>query len=177
MAATVRHQDDDTPVANMRLTKIVHCTVIVLEKGHASMTKDGKTLCPLVVADETGRIDANLWDYDGASIKAGEIYCIRFAYTSLFHGTLVLYISGRNQTTMRRIGDVTMIFSERPNISAVNFKVDMTNRRLLTSDPPLPTVEFSGVHAPNRIANLGAAGYHGPTEAEKPAMWAPPTLH
>ncbi|KAI8365582.1 hypothetical protein BD560DRAFT_332626 [Blakeslea trispora] len=81
------------------------CEVIVLQKDDEPVvTRENELIFKFLVADRTGSINLTVWGEMGASIKIGDI----------------LRITG-NSLKIKRIGQDTFIFVEKPNMSEADF--------------------------------------------------------
>jgi len=85
------------------------------------------------VADSTGSVNLSLWDTTADWLQAGDIIRLKGAHCTLFHGSLILY-SGRHGS-IERIGEFTMVFTEVPNISHLQWTADPNNPNQFTSSP------------------------------------------
>ena len=90
-------------------------TVIVLEVGRPNMTKDGHEVRTCKVADKTGSINLSVWDEPGTHLQPGDICRLTKSYSSLWKGSLTLYVGKTGEIT--KVGEFCMIFAEQPNLS------------------------------------------------------------
>jgi hypothetical protein len=93
-----------------------------------TVTKEGNVLSQVLVADQSGSIYLSLFDDMGSLVKPGDILSLD-GYTSLYRGSLSLYV-GRNGL-LKKMGEITMIFSEEPNMSTCKWLPDPKNPKML----------------------------------------------
>lgn len=91
--------------------------LIVLQKEGVKTVK-GEVLHTFLVADETAAIHLCLWGDMGLHPRPGEIYELRLGYTSLWNGSLLLYMGKGGR--LSRTGEFCMLFTETPNMSEVS---------------------------------------------------------
>ncbi|KAI9310306.1 hypothetical protein BX666DRAFT_1843664, partial [Dichotomocladium elegans] len=87
------------------------CDVIVLQKeGDPFITRTGEPIYKFTVADKTGAILLSVWGERGQCIKNGDILRLTNAKGTLEIGALRV-------TKIRRLGQDTFPFIEKPNFS------------------------------------------------------------
>ncbi|KAI8639839.1 hypothetical protein BD408DRAFT_484576 [Parasitella parasitica] len=88
------------------MSRNVDCEVLVLQKdGDTTITRDGDQINRFLVADRTASILLNVWGEAGEYIQGGDI----------------LRITGA------RVGQDTMAFVEKPNMSEISFQNHFNN--------------------------------------------------
>jgi ssDNA-binding replication factor A large subunit len=102
--------------------KNLNCTFIVLQRGSTTKTKDGNTVVQYLVADASGSIQASFWDEKAEALQPGDIFRVKGGYTTIFKTSMVLYCS-RNGV-LERLGEFTMVFTEEPKMSEVEWVAD-----------------------------------------------------
>jgi hypothetical protein len=104
--------------------KMIDCVFIVLEKGTTHTTNQG-TVVNWLVADETASIYFSVWgDNTGCeTLKENDIIQLRAGYATLFQGKNLILYAGR-YGSIQRIGEFTMLFTETPNMSEIQWEFD-----------------------------------------------------
>ncbi|KAL9558333.1 hypothetical protein MBANPS3_000956 [Mucor bainieri] len=117
-----QQQQHAHPKSHLNLVKDMHpmsrnidCEVLVLQKeGDTTITRDGDQINRFLVADRTASILLNVWGETGEYIQGGDILRITGAFRK---GQLTM---GTTKTCkIRRIGQDTMAFVEKPNMSEI----------------------------------------------------------
>ncbi|KAI9253130.1 hypothetical protein EDC94DRAFT_525534 [Helicostylum pulchrum] len=104
------------------------CEVIVLQKdGEPVTTRDGDMIYRYLVADKTGSVILSVWGELGKDIKSGDILRI----------SGVLFISTSKSCKLKRVGQDTFPFVEKPNMSEMEFQQPHNNNRP-TQQPRIP---------------------------------------
>ncbi|KAI9473523.1 MAG: hypothetical protein EXX96DRAFT_578357 [Benjaminiella poitrasii] len=119
--------EQNTPISNLTLikditamAKNIECEIIVLQnEGEPTRTRDGEFITKLWVADKTGSIILSVWGQNGLDIRFGDILHVTGLDGKLRKGQLIL--TTRKEFKMTRIGQDTFPFSERPNLSEIDF--------------------------------------------------------
>ncbi|CAO3622061.1 unnamed protein product [Mucor fragilis] len=121
------------PKSHLNLVKDMHpmsrnidCEVLVLQKdGDTTITRDGDQINRFLVADRTASILLNVWGEAGEYIQGGDILRITGADVRLRKGQLIM---GTTKTCkVRRVGQDTMAFVEKPNMSEIAFSNNSNN--------------------------------------------------
>ncbi|KAI8889031.1 hypothetical protein K501DRAFT_171593, partial [Backusella circina FSU 941] len=134
-------------VKDMRpMLKNAECEVIVLQQGEPTSTRDGDTIHHFLVADKTASIILNVWGIPGQYIKGGDILHIIGGSCKLRKGQLCL--SAFHSSKIRRIGQDTFPFVEKPNLSEVDYNQ-------VTNTPNWPNNNNTN-NSNNNIGNLRA---------------------
>jgi hypothetical protein len=104
--------------------KMIDSVFIVLEKGTTHTTNQG-TVVNWLVADETASIYFSVWgDNTGCeTLKENDIIQLRAGYATLFQGKNLILYAGR-YGSIQRIGEFTMLFTETPNMSEIQWEFD-----------------------------------------------------
>lgn len=104
--------------------KMIDCVFIVLEKGTTHTTNQG-TVVNWLVADETASIYFSVWgdNTGGETLKENDIIQLRAGYATLFQGKSLILYAGR-YGSIQRIGEFTMLFTELPNMSEIQWEFD-----------------------------------------------------
>ena len=137
------------------------CIHLILESP--VVTKEGNVLSRVLVADQSGSIYLSLFNEVGEAVKPGDILSLD-GYASLYRGSLSLYV-GRGGR-VRRSGEITMMFSEEPNMSTCKWIPDKNNPKMLVpefdelvtmtthdGDPKIPTDIYGAVPLPVSIVS------------------------
>jgi len=93
--------------------KIINTQFIVLYKVSTSKTKEGNTVWHMVVADNTAKINASLFDSYGEMLQPGDIVRLTGGYCGVFKNVATLYAGKRGM--IERIGDFQFPFTDRPD--------------------------------------------------------------
>ncbi|KAI7891542.1 uncharacterized protein EV154DRAFT_507703 [Mucor mucedo] len=94
------------------------CEVIVLQKdGEPVTTREGDMIYRFLVADKTGSIILSVWGEMGKDIKSGDILRISGVDNKLRQGRL--FISTLKSCKLKRVGQDTFPFVEKPNMSEI----------------------------------------------------------
>ncbi|CAO3654403.1 unnamed protein product [Mucor hiemalis] len=120
----------EIPRSNLLLIKDItpmsrnfNCEVIVLQReGEPAVTRDGDSIFRYLVADKTGTIILSVWGEMGRNIKSGDILRISGVENKLRVGRLIL--STPKLCKIRRVGQDTFLFVEKPNMSEVEFNMN-----------------------------------------------------
>lgn len=95
--------------------KNINAVFIVLEVGHPTITKENREVRTFKVADQSGCINASIWDEAGQLLVPGDIVRLTKGYASLWRNCLTLYTSKSGD--IQKIGEFCMVFSEQLNMS------------------------------------------------------------
>ncbi|KAK4518461.1 uncharacterized protein ATC70_008679 [Mucor velutinosus] len=147
------------PKSHLNLVKDMHpmsrnidCEVLVLQKdGDTTITRDGDQINRYLVADRTASILLNVWGEAGEYIQGGDILRITGADVRLRKGQLIM---GTTKTCkIRRIGQDTMPFVEKPNMSEVAFNSNSNNSwsRINDQQQQQPSQQQPSYKQSNRI--------------------------
>lgn len=142
-----------TKIVDMRpFMKSINCVFIVLEKGSVTRTKDEHTIYQTLVADYTASINISLWDNIGELLQPGDIVRLKGGYCTLYKNSLMLYTGKKGSTD--RIGEFTLVFSETPNMSTIQWVTDPITKNVIPifpgqQPPPGSTPVVSNQHMPN----------------------------
>ncbi|KAI8070188.1 hypothetical protein BDF21DRAFT_344915 [Thamnidium elegans] len=102
------------------------CEVIVLQKdGDPVTTRDGEMIYRYLVADKTGSVILSVWGEMGKDIKSGDILRI----------SGVLFISTSKSCKLKRVGQDTFPFVEKPNMSEIEFHQTHNNNNNRPTQP------------------------------------------
>ncbi|WUR03808.1 SOSS complex subunit [Vairimorpha necatrix] len=85
--------------------KNVNVDFIVIKLLETNTTKDNDKVYTYLVADETGSIEASIWNI---LLEIGDLICIEDAYVSLFKERKRIFKSGNGN--IRRIGEIKKQF-------------------------------------------------------------------
>eukprot|EP00026_Physarum_polycephalum_P019153 Phypoly_transcript_21024.p1 GENE.Phypoly_transcript_21024~~Phypoly_transcript_21024.p1 ORF type:complete len:216 (+),score=39.38 Phypoly_transcript_21024:83-649(+) len=132
--------------------KHINCVFIVVEKGPITKTKDDHTIYQALVADYTGSINTSLWDTIGEQVQPGDIIRLKGGYSTLYKNSLMLYPGKKGSTD--RIGDFTLVFSETPNMSNIQWVTDPITKNVIPvfpgQQPPPGAIPLAAnLHMPN----------------------------
>ena len=83
--------------------------------GRPNLTKDGREVRTVKVADKTGSINLSLWDEPGKLVQSGDIVRMTRAYLNVWKGCLTLYLGKGGE--LARVGDFCLVFAEQPFLS------------------------------------------------------------
>jgi len=114
--------------------KAINCVFIVLDKDPPTKTKDEHSIYQCLVADYTGSMYISLWDTNGEQVQPGDIVKLKGGYATLFKGSLILYCGKKG--SLERVGEFTMVFSELPNMSLMQWVTDSSNSKNYIPLPP-----------------------------------------
>ena len=98
--------------------KNINVIFIVLEVGHATITKDNREVRTFKVADATACMNVSIWDEPGTLLVPGDIVRLTKGYASIWRQCLTLY-SGKNGD-IQKIGEFCMVINEQLNMSEPN---------------------------------------------------------
>lgn len=98
--------------------KNLNMTLIVLEVGPPTTTKENREVRSCKVADQTGCVNISIWDEPGQYVQPGDIIRLTKGYASFWRNCLTLYCSKAGD--IQKIGEYCMLFSEQPNMSEPN---------------------------------------------------------
>ncbi|KAE8742963.1 hypothetical protein FOCC_FOCC011457 [Frankliniella occidentalis] len=98
--------------------KNLNMTLIVLEVGPPTTTKENREVRSCKVADPTGCVNISVWDEPGQYVQPGDIIRLTKGYASFWRNCLTLYCSKAGD--IQKIGEYCMLFSEQPNMSEPN---------------------------------------------------------
>ncbi|XP_034254322.1 SOSS complex subunit B1-B [Thrips palmi] len=98
--------------------KNLNMTLIVLEVGPPTTTKENREVRSCKVADPTGCVNISVWDEPGQYVQPGDIIRLTKGYASMWRSCLTLYCSKAGD--IQKIGEYCMLFSEQPNMSEPN---------------------------------------------------------
>lgn len=98
--------------------KNLNMTLIVLEVGPPTTTKENREVRSCKVADATGCCNISVWDEPGQYVQPGDIIRLTKGYASMWRTCLTLYCSKAGD--IQKIGEYCMLFSEQPNMSEPN---------------------------------------------------------
>lgn len=107
--------------------KNINVIFIVLDVGHATVTKENREVRTFKVADQTACINASVWDEAGQLLVPGDIVKLTKGYVSIWRNCLTLYTSKGGD--LQKIGEFCMVFNEQLNMSEPNSQ--------LTQLPPM----------------------------------------
>ncbi|KAL4705388.1 hypothetical protein ACJJTC_002411 [Scirpophaga incertulas] len=88
---------------------------IVLESGVPTITKGGRSVRTVRVADSTACINMAVWDEPGELLQEGDILRITRGYACLWRGALTLYAGKTGD--LQKVGEFCMLFNEDINMS------------------------------------------------------------
>eukprot|EP00052_Salpingoeca_macrocollata_P035234 m.13970 g.13970 ORF g.13970 m.13970 type:complete len:113 (-) comp7706_c0_seq1:192-530(-) len=95
--------------------KNLHCKFIAVEKLDSSPTHDGRQVTLWLVADKTAAIQLCLYDEVGNAVTAGDILRLTGGHCTLHKTSLSLFVGPDGK--LEKIGEFTMVFTEKPNLS------------------------------------------------------------
>ncbi|KAL3284288.1 hypothetical protein HHI36_018446 [Cryptolaemus montrouzieri] len=98
--------------------KNINVVFIVLEISHPTLTKDNREVRTFKVADNSGCINASIWDEAGQLLMPGDIVLLTKGYVSVWRNRLTLYTSKGGD--LQKIGEFCMVFNEQLDMSEVN---------------------------------------------------------
>ncbi|CAH1106628.1 unnamed protein product [Psylliodes chrysocephalus] len=98
--------------------KNVNVVFIILEVGHATITKENREVRTFKVADQSASINASIWDEAGQLLIPGDIVRLTKGYVSVWRNCLTLYTSKGGD--LQKIGEFCMVFNEQLNMSEPN---------------------------------------------------------
>ena len=98
--------------------KNLNMTLIVLEVGPPTTTKENREVRSCKVADPTGCVNISVWDEPGQYVQPGDIIRLTKGYASFWRNCLTLYCSKAGD--IQKIGEYCMSFSEQLNMSEPN---------------------------------------------------------
>lgn len=98
--------------------KNLNMTLIVLEVGPPTTTKENREVRSCKVADPTGCVNISVWDEPGQYVQPGDIIRLTKGYASFWRNCLTLYCSKAGD--IQKIGEYCMLFSEQLNMSEPN---------------------------------------------------------
>ncbi|GAN11371.1 SOSS complex subunit B1 [Mucor ambiguus] len=167
-----QQQQHAHPKSHLNLVKDMHpmsrnidCEVLVLQKdGDTTITRDGDQINRFLVADRTASILLNVWGEAGEYIQGGDILRITGADVRLRKGQLIM---GTTKTCkIRRIGQDTMAFVEKPNMSEIAFNNNSNNNWSRNNDQQQqqqqqqqPSYKQSNRIPSNNVHNRPPRGY------------------
>nr|CAH7750598.1 unnamed protein product [Callosobruchus chinensis] len=95
--------------------KNINVVFIVLEVGPPTLTKENREVRTFKVADQSGCINASIWDEAGQLLIPGDIVKLTKGYVSVWRNCLTLYTSKGGD--LQKIGEFCMVFNEQHNMS------------------------------------------------------------
>ncbi|KAI8147588.1 hypothetical protein BJV82DRAFT_352473 [Fennellomyces sp. T-0311] len=104
-------------IKDMRpLQRGINCEAIVIQKDpDPTVTRDGDNLHKMLIADKTGSISLTIWNNNGQVLRSGDIIQILGGECKFRKGQLQLSVSRNSK--IKRIGQDTFMFVEKPNFS------------------------------------------------------------
>mmetsp|Transcript_30713 Transcript_30713/g.63532 ORF Transcript_30713/g.63532 Transcript_30713/m.63532 type:complete len:181 (-) Transcript_30713:47-589(-) len=91
--------------------KIINTQFIVLDKVSTSMTKEGNTVHHIVVADNTAKMNASLFDSYGELVQPGDIIRLTGGYCQPYKGASTLYAGKLGK--IERLGEFCFPFTDK----------------------------------------------------------------
>jgi hypothetical protein len=133
---------EQNPRVNLVLVKDMNpmnrnfdCEVIVLQKeSEPNRTREGDLISRFIVADRTASIVLSVWGEQGADIRNGDILRITGVDNKLRKGHLQLSTS--KTCKIRRVGQDTFPFVEKPNMSEVEYPSNTINTNNWSKNQP-----------------------------------------
>ncbi|CAG9131336.1 hypothetical protein JYU34_014853 [Plutella xylostella] len=95
--------------------KNINAVFIVLEVGGPTVTKEGREVRTLRVADASAAVNLSVWDAAGALLAPGDIVRLSRGYAAVWRAQLTLY-SGKCGD-LHKVGEFCMLFNEQLNMS------------------------------------------------------------
>lgn len=106
--------------------KSFDCEVIVLQlENEPTGVRDGDIVYKFLVADRTGSIVLTLWGAKGSEIKNGDILRLSGVHCKLRNGHI--YICTPAKCKLKRVGQDTFPFVEKPNLSEKEYPNPFNN--------------------------------------------------
>ncbi|KAG1219914.1 hypothetical protein G6F35_007092 [Rhizopus arrhizus] len=103
------------------------CEVIVLQPDNEPTgTRDGDVVYKFLVADRTGSVVMTVWGTKGSEIKNGDILRLSGVHCKLRNGHL--YICTPSKCKLKRVGQDTLPFVEKPNMSEKEYVKPVINQ-------------------------------------------------
>ena len=92
--------------------KIINTLFIVLEKQRTTQTKEGNTVHHIVIADNTAKMNASLFDSYGELVLPGDIVRLTGGYCAIYQQASTLYAGKHGK--IERIGEFCFPFTGFP---------------------------------------------------------------
>ena len=99
--------------------KIINTLFIVLEKQRTTQTKEGNTVHHIVIADNTAKMNASLFDNYGELVMPGDIVRLTGGYCAIYQQASTLYAGKHGK--IERIGEFCFPFTDKQDQSGKRF--------------------------------------------------------
>jgi len=126
--------------------------MILLEKGPVMQTKDGHSISHCLVADDTACLKLSLWDSHISELSGGDILKLTNGYCTLYKSVMTLYVGKTGK--LQRTGEFTMLFTETPNLSSMQYVTDPNHPKLMM---PAPSHAATASSSANTTTSAGHA--------------------
>mmetsp|Transcript_24725 Transcript_24725/g.55886 ORF Transcript_24725/g.55886 Transcript_24725/m.55886 type:complete len:182 (-) Transcript_24725:63-608(-) len=93
--------------------KIINTLFIVLEKVKTTATKEGNTVHHIVIADNTAKMNASLFDTYGELVQPGDIIRLTGGFCSAYQHVSTLYAGKLGK--IERLGEFCFPFTDKPD--------------------------------------------------------------
>ncbi|KAH7440377.1 hypothetical protein KP509_04G104300 [Ceratopteris richardii] len=103
----------------------IHTVFIILEKGPTVRGENGSLLSLCLVADQSASVHLQLWGSECDFFQPGDIVRISRGIFSSYSGNMILRAGRKGK--LEKIGEFTMVFSEFPNMSKVQWAQEPSN--------------------------------------------------
>ncbi|MCO5547172.1 hypothetical protein L7F22_000615 [Adiantum nelumboides] len=130
----------------------INTVFIILEKGPAVRGDNGVTASVCLAADQSAAVHLQLWGTECEYFQPGDIVRMNRGIFTSYNGSMILRAGKKGK--LEKIGEFTMVFSEVPNMSKLQWVQDPSNSTLWN---PV------GLHSP-RVAQTSCAG---PSSSQK----------
>ncbi|CAG0923688.1 unnamed protein product [Notodromas monacha] len=90
--------------------------LLLFVSGAPTVTKEGREVRTVRVADRTGSANVSVWDEYGRLICPGDILSLQKVYVSVWKSCMTVYVGKFGE--IQKLGDFCMVFLETPDFSA-----------------------------------------------------------
>lgn len=114
--AAILNQPDLTMIKDLKVgMKNINAVFVVLDISPPTITKEGREVRTLKVADASACVNLSVWDEAGSLLQPGDIVRLNKGYAALWRLQLTLY-SGK-QGSLQKVSEFCMLFNEQVNMS------------------------------------------------------------